>query len=147
MTEVEENKKNIYVARQPIFRRTSKVFGYELLFRSGSENFADPSINDEATTSKVMVNSFLVFGLRKLTEGKRAFINFNAQMLTSQYPSLLPREDIVIEILEDIVVTPELIYSCRKLVDMGYMLALDDFIYKPEFDPLLKLAKILKFQK
>ena len=145
MTDDQKSKHNIYVARQPIFRRTTKVFGYELLFRSGYENFADPNINGEHTTSKVMVNSFLVFGLRKLTEGRRAFINFNDQMLSSLYPALLPREDIVVEILEDVVVTPEIIASCRHLFDLGYMLALDDFIYKPEFDPLLKLVKIVKF--
>ena len=145
MIDEREIKHSIYVARQPIFRRTTKVFGYELLFRSGHENFADQSINDESSTSKVVVNSFLVFGLRRLTEGKRAFINFSGQMLISQYPALLPREDIVVEILEDVAVTAEVISSCRQLVDMGYILALDDFIYKPEYDPLLKLAKIVKF--
>ena len=145
MTNDKEGTKNIYVARQPIFRRTTKVFGYELLFRSGYENFADPEMKGETSTSKVMVNSFLVFGLRRLTEGKRAFINFNDQMLISQYPALLPREDIVVEILEDVVVTPELISSCRQLANLGYMLALDDFVYKPELDPLLKIARIVKF--
>ncbi len=145
MTDSKELESNIYVARQPIFRPTNKVFGYELLFRSGFENFADDKINDEATTSNVLINSFMVFGLRKLTEGKRAFINFNGEMILRRYPTLLAKEDIVIEILEDVIITPDLISSCRKLVEMGYMLALDDFIYRPELDPLLKLAKIVKF--
>ncbi len=145
MTNNQGEIQNIYIARQPIFRRTTKVFAYELLFRSGYENFTDPKLNGESTTSRVMINSFLVMGLRRLTEGKRAFINFNNPMLIKQYPALLPREDIVVEILEDVIVTPELISSCRRLVDMGYMLALDDFIYKPEFDPLLKLSRIVKF--
>ena len=141
----EQAEDSVFVARQPIFRKTRKVFGYELLFRSGQENFADPSIDGDVATSNVVTNSFLVIGLDKLTDGKKAFINFTDEMLCNSYPALFPREDIVVEVLEDVVVTPQLIKACRSLVSQGYVLALDDFIYKPEFDPLLELAGIVKF--
>ena len=125
---------SVFVARQPIFRKTKKVFGYELLFRSCQENFADPSIGGDVATSNVVTNSFLVIGLDKLTDGKKAFINFTDEMLCNSYPALFPREAIVVEVLEDVVVTPELIKACRSLVSQGYVLALDDFIYKPELN-------------
>ena len=141
----EQAEDSVFVARQPIFRKTKKVFGYELLFRSGQENFADPSIDGDIATSNVVTNSFLVIGLDKLTDGKKAFINFTDEMLCNSYPALFPKDAVVVEVLEDAVVTPELTRACSSLVRQGYILALDDFIYKPEFDPLLELAGIVKF--
>ncbi|MCX8124556.1 MAG: hypothetical protein N3F66_10395, partial [Spirochaetes bacterium] len=65
----------IFVARQPIFNRHKELYGYEILFRNGFENFYT-AFDDDASTSKTLINSFLVIGSDSLTGGKRAFINF-----------------------------------------------------------------------
>ena len=65
----------VFVARQPIFDKDKNVFAYELLFRSGLENYCDSLDGDESTLD-VISNSFLVIGLDDLTDGKRGFINF-----------------------------------------------------------------------
>ena len=61
-----------YVARQPIFDREEKVFGYELLFRDGLEN-AFHGDTDEA--SRATLDRTLLMGLDVLCDGRRAFVN------------------------------------------------------------------------
>lgn len=136
---------NIFVARQPIFKRNKEVFAYELLFRSGLTNYFDPLQDGEEATSKVITNSFLLIGIAAITEGKKAFINFSEEMLLKGYPSLFPKEITVVEVLETVGVTPEVIEACEGLVEAGYVLALDDFLYEERFVPLVKLARIIKF--
>lgn len=121
------------------------MLGYELLFRSGLDNFFDSSVDGESASSKVITNSFLLIGIKKITAGKKAFINFTGDMLTKGYPDLFPRELTVAEVLEDVEVTPEVVAACKKLVARGYTLALDDFVYTPEFLPLVEIAHIIKF--
>ena len=136
---------NIFVARQPIFKRNKEVFAYELLFRSGLTNYFDPLQDGEEATSKVITNSFLLIGIPAITEGKKAFINFSEEMLLKGYPSLFPKEITVVEVLETVGATPEVVAACGKLAEAGYVLALDDFLYEDRFVPLIKLARIIKF--
>lgn len=49
---------DIFVARQPIFRRDLQVHGYELLYRGGPENAFDGTMSDVAT-ARVIANVFL----------------------------------------------------------------------------------------
>ncbi len=135
----------IYVARQPIFKRDQKVYGYELLFRSGMDNYFDEAIDGNTATSHVLTNSFLMIGIGKMAIGKKVFINFTDEMLIKEIPLLFPKEITVIEILEDVKVTPELVAACKRMVKNGYVIALDDFVYKDEFIPLLEIAKLVKF--
>ena len=136
---------NIFVARQPIFKRNKEVFAYELLFRSGLANYFDPLQDGEEATSKVITNSFLLIGIPTIIEEKKAFINFSEEMLLKGYPSLFSKEITVVEVLETVGATPEVVAACGKLVEAGYVLALDDFLYEDRFVPLIKLARIIKF--
>ena len=133
-----------YVARQPIFNRRKKIFGYELLFRDATARFA-PEIDGDTATSTVLGNTFFNIGIDTLIGGKKSFINFTENLLVRKVPLLLPMKGTVVEILEDVQPTPELIAACREMVDKGYMLALDDFTYSPELRPLIDLAQIIKF--
>ncbi len=145
ITAMDNSEPNIFVARQPIFKRNKEVFAYELLFRSGLTNYFDPLQDGEEATSKVITNSFLLIGIATITEGKKAFINFSEEMLLKGYPSLFPKEITVVEVLETVGATPEVIEACERLVGAGYVLALDDFLYEDRFLPLIKLARIIKF--
>lgn len=135
----------VFLARQPIFRPNMKVFGYELLFRSGLQNFCSAAIDSMAATSNVISNSQYLLGLQKVTGGKRAFINFPQGMLNRHTPFLFSARSTVVEILEDVKVTPTLLKNCSKLADKGYIFALDDFKYRKGMEPLMELAKIVKF--
>jgi len=132
-----------FIARQPIFDRKQNVVAYELLFRSSLENYFDATDGDQAT-SKVIANSFLLFGIEKITGGKKAFINFTHDLLIREYVTLLPERILVVEILESVEPTDQLVEACRKLRQGGYILALDDFRYEQGYDALLSLAHIIK---
>ena len=134
---------DVFVARQPIFDRRLNVYAYELLFRVGRENVFVDTDGDIATSS-VITDSFLVIGLESLTRGRKAFINFTKNLLMDETATILPKDLLVIEILEDVMPTKGIITACKKLKDSGYVLALDDFVFEPKFTPLIKLADIIK---
>jgi c-di-GMP-related signal transduction protein len=132
-----------YVARQPILDRHKKIVAYELLFRDGNAAFM-PDIDGDEATHTVLSNAFLAIGLDTLIGNKKAFINFTENLLKRKIPMLLPKESVVIEILEDVNPTPDLITACSEMIQNGYTLALDDFTYTNELEPLIAMAGIIK---
>ena len=132
-----------FVARQPIFDRHKRIHAYELLFRNGMANFC-PEVDGDRASCNLLANTFLNIGIDELTGGRLAFVNFTRELLVRRIPTLFPRENIVVEIIEDVQPEPDLIAACRELVDKGYQLALDDFVYAQGMDALLHLAAIVK---
>lgn len=141
---MEADAMDIFIARQAILNKAKKVFAYEILFRTGMKNAMDTSVDGYTATTNVMVSSMLDFGLKALTGGKKAFINFTEKNLTDGSIFLLPPEVIYVEILETVEATDEVIAACRKLKARGYKLVLDDFEFHPGYEPLIELADIIK---
>lgn len=135
---------SVYTARQAIFNRKTHVVAYELLFRDGEEN-RFPNVDPHEATSKLIMRTHLNEGLSAVTMGKRALINFTEQCLLSGLAELLPREEVIIEILETVTPSDEVYEKCRALFHAGYILALDDFIYRKEWVRFLPLVKLIKF--
>lgn len=133
----------VYVARQPIFKKNKRIFGYELLFRGGMSNYF-PCIDQDAATSSLLSNSFLNMGIDSITGRKTAFINFTEKLLLQKLPMLFPREKLVVEILEDVEPTLDVIDACKDIHRNGYHIALDDFFYHTKFTPLIELAGTIK---
>jgi len=134
---------DVFVARQPIFNKHQKIYAYELLFRNGLVN-AFPGVDGAEATSSLLSSSFFTIGIEQIASGHKAFINFTADMLVGGVPALFPKNNIVVEILENVQPTAEVIEACRDLVNKGYTLALDDFVYTEALIPLLELAQIVK---
>lgn len=130
-----------FMARQPIFDKRLRVFAYELLFRSGPQNFYQVTPNASAT---VIADSISLFDLQSLTGHARAFVNVDELALRLGAPRLLPADRVVVEILETVTPTEEIVKICRELRDAGYTLALDDFVDHPRFAPLVELVQFLK---
>ena len=139
----EQAQTEVFVARQPIFDRHRHVYAYELLFRSGLKN-AFGGMDPDRASIKVIADSFLRFGLQRLTGGKRAFINFTRDTLVKGYATLLPKDSIVVEILEDVEQDHEVFDACRELKQRGYVIALDDVICDDWDNPLVGFADIIK---
>jgi EAL and modified HD-GYP domain-containing signal transduction protein len=131
-----------FVARQPIFDRREQVYGYELLFRSGLENRYTASDGDAA--ARDVADSILTIGAKTLTAGRKAFLNCTRHFLVNEYATLLSKEETVIEILETVEPDAEVLAACRRLKDLGYVIALDDFVYSEKFQPFVELADIIK---
>jgi c-di-GMP-related signal transduction protein len=130
-----------FIARQPIFDKRLRVYAYELLFRGGPQNFFQPRNH---ASSSVIADSLTLFDLQTLTGHARAFINVDELALRLGAPRLLPADRIVVEILESVKPTDEIVGICRELRQDGYSLALDDFLGEPALQPLVDLAHYLK---
>ncbi len=131
------------VARQPILDAQMHVVGYELLFRAPGARTAQV-VDAEAATSSVIVDSFMEIGLDELVGEHLAYLNVSRDFLMSVRPLPLPPGRVVIELLENQAIDDELLAVLRELVADGFTLALDDFRYTPESEPLLELARIVK---
>lgn len=129
------------VARQPIFDREEKVFGYELLFRDGLEN-AFHGDTDEA--SRATLDRTLLMGLDVLCDGRRAFVNCTRDTLIKGLVTLLPSTTTVVEILETVPGDPDVVAACQSLREAGYMIALDDYVADDPREGLTSLADIIK---
>ena len=140
---IDAKKSTVFVGRQPIFNASMQVYGYELLFRSSQVNEAG-LLDGNTASAQVINNALLEIGLDDLVGNSLAFINFPHDLLTNGIADVLPPERVVIEILEDVKVDNELIKGVSALVERGFKIALDDFVYGPEWDPLLELASIVK---
>jgi c-di-GMP-related signal transduction protein len=134
---------DIYLARQPIFNKKKKICAYELLFRDGPSN-AFPNIDGDTASSKLLANSFFSMGIESITGGKRAYINFTEGLLLKRVPMMFPSQEIMVEVLEHVNPTPEVISACREMSQAGYGIALDDFLYKPDLKPLISIANVVK---
>jgi len=132
-----------FVARQPILDRDKTLFAYELLFRSGVENYFHSDAPDRASSS-VMVDSFLVLGMQSMTGGRKAFINVTKNVIVNQYATLLPKELAVVEVLETVEPDEQVVAACEILKKKGYLIALDDFVYRTKLEPLIRLADFIK---
>lgn len=136
---------DLFIARQPIFDASHKIVAYELLYRpDGEAQSATGGVSTTDMSSRVIVDGVLGFGLDRLTEGQRAFINLPEHFLLNGVPEVLDPDRVVLEILETVRPTAEVLEACTRLRDQGYTLAMDDFVYSPEFAPLLKVCQIVK---
>ncbi|NSB15265.1 EAL and HDOD domain-containing protein [Clostridium beijerinckii] len=134
---------DIFVARQPIFNRKNEVVAYELLFRNGQNNFYNNANGDEATL-KVIANTFYTFDFKDITDNKKAFINFTEELIKKEIATILPKEYVVIEILENIEPNDEIVDACKRLKKRGFILALDDFVFHTKYIKLIEIADIIK---
>lgn len=131
------------IGRQPILDRNELLYGYELLFRSTEVNGAD--IQDAGrATANVIINTLASFGISELLGGRKGFINVDLDMLMDEVLELLPPEHIVIELLESIEPSPAVTGRCLALKEAGFILALDDHLYSPDFADLYAIVDIVK---
>lgn len=140
---VDRKGMEVFVARQAIFDRRLKVYGYELLFRPCRDSSAAGTA-DSSASLQVITNSFFSIGMERLLAGTRAFINFPQDLLADERTFSLPASSTVIEILETVRPEPAVVDACRVLREKGYVLALDDFSHLKGWDRLANLVSIIK---
>lgn len=134
----------MFIARQPIFSKTMEVFGYELLFRAGSDSKGFDGISSSHATASVIGGLFEA-GIDQIVDNKRAFINFDASFISSDLPELIESHRLIIEVLEDVTVDDILLSRIKDLKQKGYRIALDDFVEDYDAYPLVPFADIIKY--
>lgn len=134
---------DIFLGRQPILDRDQRIVAYELLFRAGDTSGVTVTDDMQATAS-VIHHAFSEMGVQAVLGTQQGFINVSAGMLLSDLVELLPRTQVVLELLETIHITDAVIERCRELKQQGFTLALDDFEFDESYRPLLALVDIVK---
>jgi EAL and modified HD-GYP domain-containing signal transduction protein len=133
---------NAFIARQPILDAKHSIIAYELLFRHSAHAQSAHHESDVDAGITVIANALCNMGTEWLLKGKTAFINMGAPMLKSNFSSLLPKENVVIEVLETVEATDDILERLRELKREGFRFALDD--YHQGSEPLLPLAEYVK---
>ena len=134
---------NIFVGRQPILGPNLKTIGYEVLYRDCESDSAN--IHDEAiATAQVLLNTYLDIGLEHVVGTHLAFLNIPTQFLLDRHCEALPKNRVVLEILETVEPTQQVIEAMTSLSQEGYTIALDDFVFHDRYRPFLELADIVK---
>jgi c-di-GMP-related signal transduction protein len=118
-----------HLGRQPILNRQQELVAYELLFRNSSQRNEAIVPDDFLATLDVIQHAFSTLGTSSVLGDKLGFINVNADLLLSDVLELLPPQQVVLEILETVEITPLIVERCLALKKKGFKLALDDVIH------------------
>ncbi|HTQ11055.1 MAG TPA: HDOD domain-containing protein [Fimbriimonadaceae bacterium] len=134
--------RSFFMARQPIFDRDMRLTGYELLYRRSGD--ARGSQIDSEAELAALANVLVEVGLDRLAPRTKAFVNVPASLLGSDALMLLPRNQVVLEILEDTPWSRSVERHLGELGKAGYTLALDDYLFGAEHEPFLDHVDIIK---
>ncbi|MGN0610915.1 MAG: EAL and HDOD domain-containing protein [Ruminiclostridium sp.] len=135
---------NVFFARQPILDVNNNTYGYELLYRNQPGVNQYTGDNGDVSTADVINNAFFVDNLTSVLDGKKAFVNFTGNLIERGVPKMISSDILVVELLESVVASPEIIKQCLELKKLGYILALDDYEYNDNTKALFELADIVK---
>ncbi len=99
---------SILLARQPIFDKDLNTIAYELLYRDADGAGPQLPFNGTQATAEVLLHAYSSILQNGRIRTLPAFINFNAEWLyNGNMPSLKP-EALVLEVLEDVSITDEI---------------------------------------
>jgi len=136
---------NFFLARQPILNRGQRLVAYELLFRDAGAQASAHVIDNAEATATVIANA-AELGLGQVVGDQMAFVNVDAVGLMSDFIRFLPNDKVILEILETVKATPEVLARVSELKQAGFKFALDDVIGQSEdvqkFTPLCDVIKV-----
>lgn len=133
-----------FLARQPILNRSQRLVAYELLYRNAEVHEARVTDGTHATASVIAHASEL--GMEQVVGDQLAFVNVDTQGLMSDFIHFLPNDKVILEVLESVQPTPEVLARLQELKQAGYKFALDDVAGENEavtaLRPLMDVIKI-----
>jgi EAL and modified HD-GYP domain-containing signal transduction protein len=132
------------VARQAIYGPTKDVVAYELLYRRSAGADKAEVIDGRRATLEVVTNSVLEIGLDKLVGELPIQINYPEELLASNFIVPAQPKRVVIEVLETVRATDEVVAGIMAMRSRGHQIALDDFSLKVSDPKLLGVADTVK---
>jgi EAL and modified HD-GYP domain-containing signal transduction protein len=132
-----------FLARQPILGRDQHLVAFELLFRTAGSTEAN--VTDDAAATAAVISHASQLGMDQVVGAQLAFVNVNAVALMSDYVRFLPADKVILEILETVKATPELLARVAELKALGFKFALDDVVTESEdVRKLVELVDVIK---
>lgn len=132
------------VARQAIYDASKDVIAYELLYRRSEGASKAEVIDGRRATLEVVTNSVLEVGLDKLAGELPIQINYPDELIASNLIVPVPPKRVVIEVLETVRATEQVVAGIKAMRSRGHEIALDDFSLKVSDPALLGIADTVK---
>ena len=117
---------DFFLARQPILGRNQRLVAYELLFRSADA--PEANVVDHAAATAAVIAHASQLGMQRVVGERLAFVNVDEIVLMSDFVRFLPHDKVILEILETVKATPEVIARVVELRAFGFKFALDDVV-------------------
>jgi c-di-GMP phosphodiesterase len=133
-----------FIGRQPIMDAKQQIIGYEFFFRRSADAQTATFEDDLKSYSNVLMSTIDQMEDEWKLGEKLAFINMSDLMLKSDVVELMPPQKTVLEILNSIEVTDEVIERCEQLKKLKYKFSLDNPHVGNASDKLLHLADYIK---
>jgi EAL and modified HD-GYP domain-containing signal transduction protein len=133
-----------FLARQPILGRDQKLVAFELLFRAAPEH-EDAQLTDYAAATATVISHVSQLGMEQVVGEQLAFVNVDEVVLMSDFVRFLPSDRVILEILETVQPTEEVMARVRELKELGFKFALDDVIgHSEQVSKLIDLVDVIK---
>ena len=135
---------DFFLARQPILGRDQHLVAFELLFRAAGED-DDAKLTDNAAATAAVISHASQLGMEQVVGEQLAFVNVDEVVLMSDFVRFLPPHKVILEILETVKPTRQLLARVAELKELGFKFAVDDVIeHSPELDRLVGLVDVIK---
>jgi EAL and modified HD-GYP domain-containing signal transduction protein len=134
--------RDFYLGRQPLLDRNQALFGYELLFRSGSKGGAKVESGLAATAGTIAHAAQL--GLARAIGDATCFVNVDADVLMSDMFAFLPRERTVLELVAGVEPTDAVLWRIAELAGHGFRFAAEGKAPAAHLARLLPLVDFVK---
>lgn len=133
-----------FLARQPILGRDQHLVAFELLFRAAGEHDDAQMTNGAAATAAVISHASQL-GMEQVVGDQLAFVNADEDVLMSDFVRFLPPQKVILEILETVKPTEQLLARVAELKQLGFKFALDDVVGRSaDVDRLVDLVDVVK---
>jgi c-di-GMP phosphodiesterase len=135
---------DFFLARQPILGRDQHLVAFELLFRAAGED-DDAKLTDNAAATAAVISHASQLGMEHVVGEQLAYVNVDEVVLMSDFVRFLPPHKVILEILETVKPTRQLVARIVELKELGFKFAVDDVIeHSPELDQLVGLVDVIK---
>lgn len=128
-----------FIGRQAILDNKMQVYGHEILFRSGTDNFF---VGDGEHATNSAIDSCL--SMIACSASPNLFINCTRESLVRGSVKVLPSRTVILEVLETVPPDAEVIKACKQLKHAGFRLAMDDFMPDEGKRELVAMADFIK---
>ncbi len=139
-----------YIGRQAIYNTVFNVAGYELLYRRNEQiGAAGLDMDGDEMTKSVLLDAVNVFGIKNLTNGLPAYINFTRNLIMDDFAYLFDPNEIIVEVPAEVFVNDALVGKLSGLQRAGYRLSLNSYNEQNgriKFDRIINSFDVIRVQ-
>ena len=139
---------NKYIVRRPIKDTASRVIGYEILYYGENTLYGDEERSPAGTKAGESAAADTIYSFLTQNSGRVKdslnFMTFTATLLMKNVPHLFDKEDMVIQIDDNVIIHPLAMRYVQMFKQEGYRIAVNDFQFAPRYVSLIDQIDYIK---